>query len=816
MWRNYFTVALRNISKNKVFTLINVSGLAIGLASAILILLFILKEISYDRFHVHADRIHRLYIDGGIGEQSFRGAWTSMIMAPTFTEEIPEIEKFVRFDVFNQQLIWYDGKKRIEDHFLFADSTIFDIFTINFVRGDPSTALTRPKSIVITEEKAREYFGDRDPLGQALTVNRDSNYYVVTGVIEPLPENSHFFADFIASMTTLEYSRGDTWFQNSIFSYVLLSPGADYKMVEQKMANVMLEHIRGELQAILGVGPEEWEAGGNRYGVYLQPLKDIHLQPDIEVGLEICFRPVNDGLYIYIFAFVAFFILIIASINFMNLSTARSAMRAREIGLRKVAGSDQHLLIRQFLTESVILSLIGLGFALIIVELSLPWFNRTMELDLRMDSGRSIYLMPVFLLLTVLVGLLSGLYPAIFMSRFKPVDGIKGAFRGGHRAGLFKNIMVIAQFTISVAIIVGTLIVSIQLRYMLNKDLGFEKDQLMVMKRIYPLENSVQAFCREIEKIPGVAGATNSTTYLGFNNSTETYQIEGRKASNNFLFATNYVDYEFMSTYEFDLVGQGSRFFDYRFAEDTSAILVNKAAVEEYGIEDPYNTFILEPTFEGDTNRLRIIGVIDNFHHSSLHEPIGPYMLRFKNEKHGWAGYITIRLGVAGKGLPSTINKIRKTWMSMSNEAPFQYFFLDEELGNYYKEERRTGRLSMMFAILATFIACLGLFGLTLHNTQRKTREIGIRKAMGASISQVIFRVSREIASLVAISVLLAWIVAYFFMQNWLQDFPYNIGFQPWIYIIAAASAVVISLAAVSTLAYRAATSNPADVLHYE
>ncbi len=816
MWRNYYIVALRNISKNKVFTLINVSGLAIGLASAILILLFIVREKSFDRFHTNADRIYRLYIDGGIGEQTFRGAWTSMTMAPTFTEEIPEIEKFVRFDVFNQQLIWYDDEQHIEDHFLFADSTIFDIFSIKFVRGDPSTALTRPKSIVITEQKAREYFGDRNPLGLPLSVNRDSNLYVVTGVIEPLPDNSHFFADFIASMNTLDYSRGETWFQNSIFSYVLLSKGADQQKVEEKMAAVMLEHIKGELEAFLGVGPEEWEAGGNRYGVFLQPLTRIHLQPDIELGIEICFRPVNDGIYIYIFALIAFFILVIASINFMNLSTARSATRSREIGLRKVAGSDQHLLIRQFLTESVVLSLIALAFALILVELSLPWFNRTMELDLRMDPGKYIYLLPIFVFLAVVVGLLSGIYPAVFMSRFRPVEGFKGEFLDRGRTGLFRNIMVIAQFTISVAIIVGTFIVSQQVRYMLDMDLGYDKEQLMVMKRIYPLDYSIQTFCREIEKIPGVAGAANSTTYLGFNNSTETYQIEGRKASENFLFGTNYVDAEFMRTYDFHLVKDGGRFFDSRFPEDTSAVLINEASVKEYGIKDPFNTYILEPTMKGDTNKLRIIGIVEDFHFSSLHEPVGPYMLRFKTESHSWAGYITIRLGVAGKGVPSTLNKIRKTWYKMTNEAPFQYFFLDEELDNYYKEERRTGRLSLMFAILATFIACLGLFGLTLHNTNRKTREIGIRKAMGASIGEVVLYVSREIVSLVIISVLLAWIVAYLFMQNWLQDFPYNIGFRPWIYVIAALAAVFISMMTVTILAFRAARSNPADVLHYE
>ncbi|MEN8227433.1 MAG: FtsX-like permease family protein [Bacteroidota bacterium] len=816
MWRNFFAVALRNISKNKVFTLINISGLAIGMASSILILMFVLKELSYDRFHEKSDRIHRLYIDGVMGEQAFRGAWTSMIMAPTFTHEIPEIEKYVRFDVYNQRLIWYDGEKHIEDHFLFADSTIFDIFSINFLRGDPTTALSHSNSIVITEEKARLYFGERDPLGLMLSVNRDSNYYVVTGVIEALPENSHFFADFIASMAKLDFSQSDTWFQASMFSYVLLSPGADKEKVEEKMASVMMEHIRPELESILGLEPEEWIAGGNRYGVFLQPLTHIHLQPDIEVGLEICFRPVNDRLYIHIFALVAFFILIIASINFMNLSTARASTRAREIGLRKVAGSDRKLLVYQFLTESVILSLIALVFALILVELSLPWFNRTMDLDLKMETSQHHTLMPLVVLLALLVGLFSGAYPAIFLARFKPVEGIKGDFQGRRRASYFRNIMVIIQFTISVAIIVGTLIVSNQLRYMLNKDMGYDKEQLVVMKRIYPLNHSIQTFCREIEKIPGVASASNSTTFLGFNNTTETYMIKGREASKNYLFGTNYVDHSFMKTYNFNFYDSKSRFFDYQFSSDSSAILINQAAVEEYGIEDPYKAIILEPTVKGDTNQLRIIGVVKDFHHSSLRDPVGPYMIRYKSEENDFPGYITIRLGVAGKGVSSTLNRIRKTWMKMTNEAPFQFFFLDEELDNYYKEERRTGHLSLMFAILATLIACLGLFGLTLHNTHRKTREIGIRKAMGASIGEVVVIVAREILRLMGVSVLLAWIVAYLFMQNWLHDFPYNIGFKPWIYIVAALTAMVVSLVTVSYLAYRSARANPASILHHE
>lgn len=816
MWKNYFIVALRNISKNKINSLIKVSGLAIGLASAILITLFIFKEISFDRFHVHADRIHRLYIDGNIGEQNFTGAWTSMVMAPTFAQEIEAVEQFVRFDVFNQQLIWNKGEKHIEDHFLFADSSVFETFSFTFLTGNPETALTLPRSLVITREKALMYFGDEDPLGQSLTVNRDSNLYMVTGVVEAMPANSHFFADFIASMSTLEYSREETWFQNSIFSYILLKEGADWKEVERRMQEVMLEKIRPELENVLGLAPEEWSAGGNRYGIYLQPLKDIHLNPDIEVGLEICFRPATDRRNIFIFALVASFILLIASINFMNLSTARSALRIREIAMRKVAGSDRSLLVRQFLLESVLMSLIALAFALILVELSLDWFNQAMNLDLRMDSGRNLGFLGVIVALTVLVGLLSGIYPAVFMSRFQPVEGFKGAFQGARGALVGRNILVVVQFTMSIAIIAGSLVVATQLRHLLNKDLGFDREQVLVLKRIYPLENSIQAFCREVEKIPGVVAASNSTTYLGFNNSTETYQIEGRDPAMSFLFGTNYVDAHFRHTYDFKLVGRESRFFKEVHPADSMSILVNQVAVEEYGMEDPFNTYILEPTFAGDTNRLRIIGVMDNFHHSSLHEPVGPYMIRYKPEVFDWAGYISIRLGVAGKGLPSTLKKIRGLWLGMTGDAPFQYFFLDRELEQYYKEERRSGRLSVMFAVLATFIACMGLFGLTLHKAQRKTREIGVRKAMGASTKQVVLYVSREMITLVTISIGLAWILAFLFANKWLAGFPYNIGFTPWVYLLAALMALLVATVTVATLAFRMARSNPAEVLHHE
>jgi len=819
MWKNFFTVAFRNISNHKVFTLINVSGLAIGLASSILILLFIARELSFDRFHDNRHSIYRLYIDGSIGDQSFRAALSSMVMAQTLAAEIPEIENYVRLDVSSQKLIWSDGEKHIEDHFLYADSTLSEVFTINFLRGDPATALTLPYSIVITEEKARLYFGDNDPMGQLLTVNEQSETFTcrVTGVIEALPENSHFFADFLVSMSTLDWEEDATWFQNSIVSYVLLRKGSDPKQVEKQMARVLNKHIRPELRTVLGVGPEQWAEAGNTYGIYLQPLLRIHLQSDIEVGMDSCFRPVNDRIYIHIFGLVAFFILLIASINFMNLSTARAASRSREIGLRKAAGSHRSLLVKQFLTESVILSIMALVIALIIVELTLPWFNQTMDLDLRIESMRYGFFMPLVILLALLVGLISGVYPALFLSRFNPVEGIKGYRQGPWRAGLFRRLLVILQFSISVGIIVGTLVVSRQLKYLLDKDLGFNKEQLVVLQRIHPLENGIQVFCREIEKIPGVASASSSTTFLGFNNAKESFMIEGREASVNFLFATNFVDPSFMNTYQFQLADTLGRFFDPYLPEDTSAIVINQAAVKEFHLEDPYQSVILEANMEGDTNRLHVIGIVEDFHHSSLREAIGPYLMRYKKDHVEYRSQvITIRLGATGKGIPVALNQIRQVWMDMTGEAPFQFFFLGEELDNYYKEERRTGRLSLMFALLAIFIACLGLFGLTLHHTRLRHREIGIRKAMGASVGEVMLVVSREILVLMLVAVLLAWIITYFFMQNWLQGFPFNMGFQPWIYLVAALSAMAIALLTVTLLAWREARSNPARTLHYE
>jgi putative ABC transport system permease protein len=816
MWRNFFIVALRNISKNRLFTLINIFGLAIGLASAILIILFIAKELSYDRFHENSKRIYRMYVDGSMADQTFTGAWTSYTMGPTFTREIDDVEAFVRMEIYPQQLVWRGEQKNIEDNIIFTDSTFFSVFSIRLLKGEPDEVLSKPNSVVITESVARKYFGQENPLGQTLEFNSPNNYYMVTGVMEDFPGNSHFYCDFLLSMSNLPESRSDDWFTNSIYTYLLLKPDIDYRKVEAEMNQVMTQRIREQLQAVLGLTPEEWNEGGNRYGAFLQPLTNIHLNPDIEVGSEVCLRPARDISYIYIFSLIAFFILVIASINFMNLTTARSAIRAREISMRKVVGSDRKVLILQFLSESVLLSLIALILAIFIVEISLPFFNRMMQFNLHFETlGRWIILSGV-ITLSIIVGLLSGIYPAFYLSQYEPLQGLRGQPLVTRRSALFRRAMVVIQFTISVAIIVGTMVVSKQAKFLITKDLGFNEESVVVIDRVYPLDQHIGTFCSEVEKIPGVVSATHSSTYLGFSNIYSSVQIRSKDSLKNYMFDVNYVDPDFFKTYGLTLASPDGRFFSDRNPSDTMTVLINQSAVIEYGLEDPLSTTIQLPIAEDEVLEYRIIGVVNDFHHSTLRKTISPYLFFYRTNQASTGGFVSIRFESDNMNKSSMLKKINPLWNKLTNDEPFKYFYLDEQLDRYYTEEERTGRLSLLFSILAILIACMGLFGLTMFSTERRIQEIGIRKAMGATIIDILFIVSRDIFTLLVISIGFAWIIAYFFLRNWLQIFPYNVGFTPGIYFLAAAVAVMVAMLSVSYIAIKAARSNPVESLHYE
>jgi len=469
MWRNFIRVAIRNISKNKTFNLINIAGLAIGLASAIFIILYIVNELKYDRFHENADNIYRLYIDGKMAGEQFKGAWNSPIFGPTFYEDIPEVENFCRFDFANNRLMWTDpANKFLENHIMYTDSTFFEVFTINLIAGDPATCLDEPNTILLSESKVKQYFPDRDPIGESIAMNNDSTLYTVTGIVEDAPKSSHFYYDFIASYSTYESSRRTIWFNNHMYTYLLVRPGTEKTFLEDKINQVLLEHIRPQLVQLLGIEPEEYAAAGNRYGIFTQPLKKIHLDPDIELPTDIGFRPIGNKTYLVIFGIIAFFVLVIASINFMNLSTARSLGRAKEVSLKKIVGSDRKTLIRQFMFESVFLSFISLIFAVLLVMALIRPFNSMMGLSLDFSDIFKWYMFPAFMLLAFLVGLLSGSYPAFVLASFKPIVALRGVGNGKNGTGWLRNALVVLQFAISIIIICGTLVIFWQFRYMLN------------------------------------------------------------------------------------------------------------------------------------------------------------------------------------------------------------------------------------------------------------------------------------------------------------------------------------------------------------
>ena len=817
MWKNFLRVTIRSISRNKAFNIINTAGLAIGLASAIFIILYIVSETSYDRFHERSEDIYRLYLDGKMAGEEFRGAWNSPIFGPTFHEEIPDIENYCRFYFFNNQLMWAEPEhKFLEGRLMYADSTFFEVFSINLLEGDPATCLDEPNTILISESKVTQYFPDGDPIGRSIAMNNDSTLYTVTGIVEDAPRTSHFLYDFIISYCTSERSRRTSWFNNHMQTYILVRPGTDVEELNNKINASLLENIRPQLNQFMGISPEEFAEAGGRYGVFAQPLLKIHLDPGIEIPTDVGYRPLGNRKYLIIFGVIAFFILIIASINFMNLSTARSLSRAKEVSLRKVVGSGKKELIRQFLFESVFLSIISLIIAIMLVMLLLKPFNGLVGLNLEIGDIFRWYMIPAFLILAILVGLLSGSYPSFVLSSFRPIFALKGNAIARNGTIVLRNALVIIQFSISIIIIAGTLVIYRQFRYMTQKDLGFDEEQLVVMDRIDPLGWQIEAFKNEITSHTAILSATNSTAYLGAPNNNNTYGIKGRPLEEVVLFFTFWTDEDFMKTFRFDLADPESRYFSRDFATDSAACLVNEAAVRKYNLEDPLNQTILWPTGEDEWTELRIIGVMSDHHFLTLKHEIGAEIVILKPKTWNWWGYLTVRLAAGKENIEAGLEHLEKTWKDFTEDQPFQYFFLDEELDSYYSEEKRTGAVTMIFSILAIFIASLGLFGLTLYNSQKRIREIGIRKVLGANETRIITVISKSVGYAVGISILIAMPVAYFMMRDWLRDFPYNVGFQPLLFIFSALLAIIIAMVTVTVTSLKAARTNPAIALHYE
>ncbi|KPL17131.1 MAG: hypothetical protein AMS26_02065 [Bacteroides sp. SM23_62] len=810
MFQSFFKIALRNLIRQRAYALINIFGLAIGIACSILIVLFVIHESSYDSFHEKAGQIRQVWITGKFAAAEFQAATTASPTGPVFLEEIPEVINFTRVDRWDNVLTRYGDRTFLEDHFYWADSGFFEIFSFPLIKGDPSRVLAEPRSMVISESTARKYFGDEDPVGKTIEVFSDSTSYNITGVFRDIPDNSSLYFDMVVDFQSHHRANNTQWTSNNIQTYLLTEEDVMEEDFQEKINTITVKYVGPEIQRFIGITLEDWEAVGNFYQIRTQPMLDVHLNNDITSNL----RPAGNKKYLYIFSSIALFIILIACINFMNLSTARSAGRAREVGLRKVVGSGKGSLVWQFLAESFLMVVVAMVVALLILELVLPVFNREVQLSLVLDYFGDWYVIPGLLLFVVVIGLLAGSYPAFYLGSFKPVAVLSGKIEQGARSGFLRRILVIIQFSISIFIILGTLVINKQLGYMINKDLGFNKEQMLVIQRFGEIgRRRVETFKQEIAKIPGVISSASSTMVPGHTNNYNGFMMEGRPSDQTFLLEVNWIDHDFPETYGLEITS--GRFHSHDYATDSFAIVVNEMTIQNFTVEEPFETRFVEPgNTQEERDYLQIIGVMKDFHNESLHSVIRPHMMRIRDPEWGWIPYLSIR--VEPENMSRTIRQIENVWKEFTNDQPFQYFFMDDDFEQHYEQEARTRIIFTIFSILAIFVACLGLLGLTAFTTEQRTREIGIRKAMGASANIIVRLISKEIVILICLATLVAWPFAYFLTRNWLNDFAYRIDLGIMPFLLSFVFALVISLVTISVQAITAALKNPADSLRYE
>jgi len=814
MIRSYIQVALRNLWRNRGYAAINIFGLALGLATSIFILLYVVNELSYDRFHEKSDRIYKAWVSGMMPTGEIHDANTAGPMAGALIADYPEVEQVVRIRQNGGFLVGNGDRKfnETEQDFMFTDSTFFDVFSFRLLKGDPKTCLVEPRSIVLTEEYAKKYFGNEDPIGKTLKIEQDTNVSVITGVMQDFPENSHFHAKMLGSASTLPENRDNlSWVNQNFHTYLVLAEGADVEAFEARLYDMVVKYVGPIVQQAMGIDLEQFEAAGNSYGYRLMPLADIHLHSGLRFELE----PAGNPLYVYLFLGAAIMILVIAGINFMNMATAQSSSRSKEVGLRKVVGSRKPQLILQFLTESVVLSMMALVVAVILVYLLLPGYNNLIRMNLEFNLFGQSWILPVLVLFAILIGVFSGGYPAFVLASFKPsavLSSSKGS--GGRNKGILRNLLIVTQFTTTIVILLGTVVVNRQLTFMQKKDVGFEKQNVLVIHRSDVLENQIDAFKEEISAHSNVIVAANSTHIPSGGFWGNAHWLEGRGSDDIYTLAMYRTSYDFEKALDLEMVE--GRFFSREMSTDSVGVVVNEAALKVLGIEDPLNTRFVQPSYRGDPDEfMPIIGVVKDFHFESMSNEIKPMAIHFM--PGNFEGKIIVRLGDGNK--QETINFIQSKWESITAEHPFEYTWMDEEFGKLFDDERKTGQLLAIFSILSIFVTCLGLLGLISYATSQRRKEIGIRKIMGASINIVMTLLSRETSLLLGISALLS-IPAYFGIRAWLQKFAYHLNFHWGFYflvlILVALVVLILAVLTVSIHSYRAATANPVDSLRYE
>ncbi len=811
MFKNYLKIALRNLLRHKGYSLINIAGLAVGIACCLLILLYVQDELAYDRHHEKAGQIYRVVLDGRLAGKDFNFAVASAPLAVILPKELPEVLASTRLQNRSGILVRYGEKRFTEDRIFYADSTVFGVFTMPLLLGNAQTALVQPNAIVLTATMAAKYFGDESPIGNTLTL--DNQDYQITGVMQDVPRQSHFHPDFLASMATLSDSRDQNWLSNNFYTYVVLPANASAKEFEAKLAAVVKKYADPQVKAAVGFGFDEFIASGGRYRYLLQRLTDIHLHSKLDV--EIDPAGAGDIKYIYIFSAIAVFILLIACINFMNLATARSANRAKEVGVRKVLGSFRAQLVQQFLSESILISCTALLIAIGLAELLLPTFNHLAGKQLHAGFLASKLALLGLIGFGLLVGIIAGSYPAFFLASFRPVSVLKGKLRSGAGSNRLRSGLVVFQFAISIALIAGTAVVQQQLQYVQSENLGFDKEHVVVIQKAGELKQQGQAFKQELLRSPNVMNASAASDVPGkwFDNTT--VQAEGAPPDRLELFWYLSADEDFVKTLDMKIAA--GRNFSKAFSTDSSAVIINETAGKRLGWTDAVGKkLVLLGRTPEESLKFTVIGVLKDFHFESLRQKIRPMGLFLQG---GLSFSLTpecVAVRIRPQNLPATLAFLENKWRLFVPHHPFEYSFLDADFDALYRAEQRTGKIFGTFSALAIFIACLGLFGLASFTTEQRTKEIGVRKVLGASVSQVVVLLSKDFTRLVLIALMIAAPVAYLAMNRWLQDFAYRINIGAWTFVLAGGLALVIALLTVSFQSIKAALANPVEALRYE
>ena len=816
MIKNYLIVAYRNLIRNKIFTVINILGLATALACTILIFKWVSNELGYDSFIKDQDSLYRVNWSFKWNGNEGTGPTTPPPLAEKLVNEIPEVTATTRIYPAPNMVVRYKDKFFNEDKILGVDSNFFDIFNFKLIEGNINTVLLLPNSVVLTKSESKKYFGNESPIGKLITIGDRkaefnkiyNNVFRITGVVQDPPQNSHINFDMLTSMSSYPSVSffNWSWIWMQVVTYAKLKDNSSTALVESKVKQIVSKYAPAAFKRV-GFSYKDLIKNGGKWDFIFQPVDDIYLG-STQIGNPL--GPTGNRSYIYAFSLIGIFILLIACINFMNLSTARSEKRAREVSIRKSLGSSRNSLFLQFIVESIVFGLLALPVALLLAELLLPPFNNLAGKSLTLSLFNPVWQIPVLFSLALFVGFISGLYPGLYLSSFQPVKILKSTIRPGSKSKGFRNFLTTFQFAVSIGLIICTLLVQKQLIFIKNTNLGFNKENVVIISNTNnPLGNQLETFKNKIKTNPGVIDASISTGIppnFGFG---DYYKIPG-KGDKQFDLVSYMTDDDFLKTMGIKI--KEGRNFQKDHPTDAGSVILNETAVKQFGIQEPIGKTINYPSKGNYT----IIGVIKDFNFMDLHSPILPFALfNLKSDSYQIPdSYIIVRL--KGNDIAGNISMLKSTWDSFTNKTPFVYNFLDQNLEQQYTSEYHLGKIFLIFSIFAIFIASLGLLGLTAFITEQRTKEIGIRKVLGASTSEVVLLLSKEFTKWVLTANIIAWPAAYYIMNNWLQNFAYKTNISIWIFFFSGIIALMIALLTISLHTINAANTNPVESLHYE